>query len=160
VLSLACWLTAAAAACAGGSAPAAPGPAAPGPAEPVQVALRDLAGKEWVLQSWDADEAAPASPRVTLTYKDDRFSGRSGCNQYFTSVTPGAEPGQLVVGAIASTKMACAQPILAVESRFQQQLGQVTRFALRDGKLALAYAKKDASDGMMLFVVGDTAAPR
>ena len=78
VLSLACWLTAAAAACAGGSAPA-----APGPAEPVQVALRDLAGKEWVLQSWDADEAAPASPRVTLTYKDDRFSGRSGCNQYW-----------------------------------------------------------------------------
>ena len=155
VLSLACWLTAAAAACAGSTAPV-----APGLAEPVQVGLRDLAGKEWVLQSWDADEAAPASPRVTLTYKDERFSGRSGCNQYFASATPGAEPGQLTVGPIASTKMACAQPILAVESRFQQQLAQVTHFALRDGKLALAYAKKDASDGMMLFALGDTASPR
>jgi len=129
-------------------------------ADPIPGTLRDVAGKEWVLRSWDADEAAPREPKVTLAYKDDRFTGRSGCNQYFAEVAPGAEAGHLTVGAVAATRMACAQPIMVVETRFQQQLGKVTRFALRDGTLSLVYTKSDTTEGTMLFDPAENASLR
>ena len=146
LLAVTAWISIAALPCAGS-----PAPAGPRAADAVPGTLRDLAGKEWVLRAWDANEAAPRDPKVTLAYKDDRFMGRSGCNQYFAGVTPGAEAGQVAVGVVGATRMACAQPIMAVESRFHEQLGKVTRFALGDGKLSLVYAKADASDGTMTF---------
>jgi heat shock protein HslJ len=154
-LAVSAWMSIATLACAGS-----PSPAGPRAAEQQSASLRDLAGKEWVLRSWDVSEAAPLDPKVTLAYKDDRFVGRSGCNQYFAGVTPGAEVGQVVVGPVGATRMACAQPVMVVESRFHEQLGKVTRFALRDGGLALVYTKADASEGTMQLEPAETATPR
>lgn len=153
-LAVSAWISIATLACSGTRLPA-----GPRPSEQVSGSLRDVAGKEWVLRQWDAGEDAPADPRVTLAYKDERFVGRSGCNQYFAPVTPGAEAGRLAVGPVGATRMACAQPVMAVETRFHEQLGKVTRFALRDGRLALAYTKSDATDGTMTFELSGAASP-
>jgi uncharacterized protein (DUF885 family)/heat shock protein HslJ len=112
--------------------------------------LADLGGKEWVLRSWASGEDAPPKPEVTLEYKDGRFAGRSGCNRYFASVTPGGRPGDIVIGPAGGTRMACPSDVMAVEARFLKQLGAVTRFGLPDGRLALDW-KDGAAVATMLF---------
>lgn len=98
-----------------------------------------LAGSEWVLRSWQQDETVPAEPRVTLTYKDGQFLGRGGCNRYFAKVQPGKAPGDLSVGPVGATKMACLGPGMAIETRYFQQLDAVTKFGFLAGRLALTY---------------------
>lgn len=115
-----------------------------------RLSLDILAGQEWVLRAWDRDEPALAEPEVTLTYADGRFSGNNGCNNYFAGAEDGDSPGELTIGMVGATKMFCPDPAGAIELRFEQLLGSVTRYGFMAGQLMLAY-EYEGHFGMMLF---------
>src|SRR5262245_50610646 len=52
-------------------------------AKPGRLTLETIGNAEWVLRSWDPKQPAPAHPAVTLFFKEGRFTGNSGCNNYF-----------------------------------------------------------------------------
>jgi len=116
-----------------------------------RLSLATLAGSAWVLRAWDTPEPAGSEPVVTLAYDAGRFSGASGCNRYSAGVTAGDSPGEMSVGQIAATRMACPEPQSSVEARFLRQLGGARTFGFRLGQLAIFYASSDGSRGTMLF---------
>jgi heat shock protein HslJ len=116
-----------------------------------RLSVATLGGTVWALRAWDITETAPPEPIVTLTYDAGRFSGSSGCNRYFAGVEGGATAGQVTVGALAGTRMACPEPQSSVEARFLEQLGAARTFGFMVGRLAIAYTRRDGSPGTMLF---------
>jgi len=114
------------------------------------VPLTTIAGTEWVLREWGKDESASAKPEVTLLFIEGRFTGHSGCNRYFASVKEEREAGQVTVGLVGGTRMACPEPVMAVETRFLEQLGRVKKIGLLGTRLTLSY--EQGSDwNTMLF---------
>ena len=87
---------------------------------------------------------------MTLAYADGQFTGSSGCNRFFTSVSEGDSPGSLSVGPVGATRMACPDETMAVETRFLEQLSSVKKYGLVATQLALFY-QRDGHSGVMLF---------
>lgn len=120
--------------------------------EPVKnigtLSLRDLAGKEWRLSYLALNEAAPAEPQLILRLDQNRVSGFGGCNRYFGEIKEGA-PGQLTIGPLAGTRMACGDDVDRLESRFQSALQRSTQYGFLAGKLALTYHIDDAVQTML-----------
>jgi heat shock protein HslJ len=110
-----------------------------------------LEDTEWVLRSWAWNESAPAAPEVTFEVEGDRISGRSGCNRFFGTLTAGEMAGDLKVGPLNSTRMACPESAMAIESRFLEQMGGIEKFGFLATRLALTYKQKDGAIGTMLF---------
>jgi heat shock protein HslJ len=115
-----------------------------------RLSLDTIGGTEWVLRSWSWDEPAPSEPRVTLRFEGGKLVGTAGCNRYFAPVTAGRLPGSVTVGPAGATRMACAAPAMAAESRFLGQLAGVTKFDFRSTRLALTY-RRQGGVGTMLF---------
>lgn len=117
-----------------------------------QVSLADLAGVEWHLTYFGRDNPVPADVKITLTVDDGRIAGSSGCNRYFANI---AEPqsGSLSVSAIGTTRMACSDDAMAVESRYLQAVAGVMKYGYLAGKLALSYPSDDGFD--ILLFAGD-----
>ena len=124
------------------------------PLSTTTVSLDALAGSAWILREWNVSEPAAATPPVSLTYEAGRFTGSSGCNRYFATVTLGTSPDQIRVGPAGGTRMACPEPQSSTETRFLEQLGNARRFALSAGRLTIDYAKADGATGTMLFYRG------
>jgi len=116
-----------------------------------RLSLDTLAGTAWVLRAWEVTEPNVSEPVVSLAYDKGRFTGSSGCNRYFAGVEGGAMPGDLKIGPLAGTRMACPDPQSAVETRFLEQLGGAQRFGFMLGRLAISYARGNGSSGTMLF---------
>lgn len=116
------------------------------------LSLADLAGPEWVLFRLDQDEPVAAQPEITLVFDGNRISGKSACNRYFAAVKPASRlPDEISVSRIGSTRMACPDEVMALETRYLEALADVTRFSFVAGKLALTW-KKDGATRTMLFV--------
>ncbi|MDH4067071.1 MAG: META domain-containing protein, partial [Acidobacteriota bacterium] len=115
-----------------------------------RLSIETIAGAEWVLRAWDLDEPAPAAPEVTLMVDGDRLSGSSGCNRYNATVKAGEAPGELSIGPMMSTRMACPEPEMAVETRFGRQMGAVRKMQFVVGRLVLTF-EKNGSFGAMAF---------
>jgi hypothetical protein len=109
-----------------------------------------LTGTDWILRSWNPNESAPSSPLVLLEYAEGRFQGSGGCNRFFASVTEGTLPGEIVVGPVGSTQMACPDQDMKTEYRFLANLGTATKFGYYLGHLALTCGAGD-SISVMLF---------
>jgi heat shock protein HslJ len=60
-------------------------------------------------------------------------------------------PGEVKVGPLAGTRMACPEPQSSVEARFLEQLGGARTFGFMLGRLAISYTRGDGSRGTMLF---------
>jgi heat shock protein HslJ len=119
------------------------------PEEPTKLA--DLTGREWVLAAFDRDDPAPAEPEITLVVEEQRFAGGSGCNRYSAGVEAGEAPGSLVLTAgAAATRMACPEPVMALESRYLRALGAVTGYSLAGDELTLTY-ETDGATAELLF---------
>lgn len=115
--------------------------AATGATGRVAVAVIDgalpLTRTEWVLASWGTGQAPPlAGAAPTLAFSEGMVNGRTGCNSYFAPASSLHE-GQLVLGVAGSTLMACAEDLMAQESRFMAALDGVTGYELIDGDLYL-----------------------
>jgi heat shock protein HslJ len=94
------------------------------------------------------NEAAPQEPRITLRVDEYRVSGSGGCNRYSGEVRSGA-PGQLTVGPLAGTRMACGEDIDRLENRFLTAFQSVTGYGFLAGKLALTYRNGDNVQTML-----------
>jgi heat shock protein HslJ len=123
----------------------------PTPPEPRgRLALTAVADRAWVLRAWHLGEAAPATPAVTLVFKDGRLSGNAGCNNYFLEAKDGDVPGEWILGRTGSTEKLCPRPVMDAEARFLQQLRRATRYGFHLGRLAVTYPTADGV-GTMLF---------
>jgi heat shock protein HslJ len=109
-----------------------------------------LEGGEWVLRAWSLEEDAASEPEVTLRAADGGWAGTSGCNRYTVGVVAGESPGDVKLGPIAGTRMACPDPAGAIEARFLGALGSVSRIQFLGGRLALRY-EAGAESGLLLF---------
>jgi heat shock protein HslJ len=110
--------------------------------KPGRLTLETIGNTEWVLRSWDLKAPAPKQPPVTLIFKDGRFTGSSGCNNYFAPVKEGSIPGDVEVGAIGTTRKSCPNNEMSVERRFLDQLARVRKFSFLVTQLALSWEKE------------------
>lgn len=90
-----------------------------------------LAG-EWVAELV-AGEPVVEGTRVTMQFEDGRVFGSGGCNRFQGGYT--IEEGELVIGNLASTMMACPEPIMEQERRFHESVGEAAEIRLEEGKL-------------------------
>ncbi len=110
-----------------------------------------LEGTSWTLRSWGHGQPVPVPGAVTLEAGPGTARGSSGCNQYAGRVEDGSFPGELAVADLAVTRMACADPLMATERRFLEQLGAVGKFAFFGGRLALSYRNGEEGWDRMVF---------
>jgi heat shock protein HslJ len=115
----------------------------PASAAPV-VASVDLAGTSWVLSSLDGDLPL-AGTTVTLQFgQDGTVAGSDGCNRFSTTYTQ--EGYDLTIDQpMASTMMACLEPVMDQSLAFMSALEQTANFTgterqliLQDGNRILA----------------------
>ncbi len=91
-------------------------------------------------------QAISADAYITAQFSaDGQVGGSSGCNQYSGTYT--VSGSQLEIAApLASTLMACSQPIMDLESAYLTALAEVKSFAISGDELTL----KDADDQPVL----------
>jgi heat shock protein HslJ len=112
--------------------------------------FQDIMGKEWHLIRPDREEPGPDAPEVTLSFDGKRLTGNSGCNRYFAGVTEGGIPGDLTIGMIGGTRMACPGEVMELESRYLESLGNVIKYGFLNGQLALTW-QQDGITKTLLF---------
>lgn len=102
-----------------------------------------LQNTTWQLQS------AKSQPPITVRFSADKLGGFSGCNQFSASYQQ--RLNQLKVGAIASTKKACAPSQMQLEQQFLSQVARVQRYEInRQGNLQLFFQQSNQS-GVLTF---------
>ena len=109
----------------------------------------DLSGVEWVLTHLSRNEPAPENSSITIVFEGDKISGSGGCNRYFAEVTE-ASPGDITIGEIGSTMMACPDEVMQLEGRYLKAVGEVAGYSFLAGKLVLAYRDGDVVEAMLL----------
>jgi heat shock protein HslJ len=121
-----------------------------------RLSLETLGKTEWVLRSWALKDSPPKQPIVTLAFKDGRFTGSGGCNNYFAPAKEGNIPGDVKVGAVGTTRKSCRENEMAVERRFLDQLVRVKKYGFSIARLALSWEK----DGVWKTMLFDKRQPR
>lgn len=99
---------------------------APPPSEAI---VSDLAGTAWVLQELGGATLVDVEPSLTFG-GDGTVSGSAGCNTFSGTYT--LDGATLAFGPLATTKMACADPTMFVESAFLAAMAGVTGWS-QDG---------------------------
>lgn len=87
-----------------------------------------IEGPTWRLTDLRGFDAAalPGGPQsVTARFKGGRVDGFSGCNRYFGSYS--FKQGQLVIGSLAGSMMACDPSAMALETAVQRALSGAFR---------------------------------
>jgi heat shock protein HslJ len=112
-------------------------------------------GTTWTLTtiaSGDAVSSVLNGTEVTAGFTADAtVSGSGGCNRYSGSYTWTGD--QLSFSPLASTKMACADDVMAQESVFLASMGDVASFAIEGSQLTLS----DGSGALLLGFDGIAA---
>ncbi len=108
----------------------------------------------WTLESFAAAEWAEAPlPGIAFSLeivKGGRVAGSSGCNR-FTGRYEAGRTGSLSFGTLASTRMACPEPVMGQERRYLSALDHTTGFGLAGGKLRLT---DEEGNILLVFVRG------
>jgi len=115
------------------------------------LSLADLDGTHWILKRFAWNAPAPPEPEISLAFDGTRITGTSGCNRYGAQVVEGKLPGEMSVGLIAGTRMACAEEVMELEDRFLETLGAVHHYTFMTGDLILSWSRDDLG-GTMIFV--------
>jgi heat shock protein HslJ len=111
-------------------------------AKPGRLTLETIGNAEWILRSWDPKQPAPPHPTITLFFKEGRFTGSSGCNNYFAPAKEGKIPGDVEVGPAGTTRKSCPDKEMSVERRYLDQLVRVKKFGFMVTQLALSWEKE------------------
>ena len=101
----------------------------------------NLAGTSWVLSSLDGNLPVPDTT-VTLQFgADGTASGTDGCNRYSTTFTQ--DGANLTINQpMASTMMACPEPVMNQAAAYTAALATVTGFTASERQLVL-FARTD-----------------
>jgi heat shock protein HslJ len=97
-----------------------------------------LQGPTWALTSVGTT-TVPIAINVTAIFKDGRVTGASGCNTFSASYT--VDGARLTIGAIGGTKVACAPPVMAVETAYVKALATVTSYEIGQSGLLVLTAR-------------------
>ncbi|HET9346290.1 MAG TPA: META domain-containing protein [Candidatus Limnocylindrales bacterium] len=121
-LAVMALLPALAACSAAGGAPSAPG-------------AEDLSGTSWTLV--DLGGTAPAEgTSATLAFDAaDAVSGKTGCNSFNGQAA--IDGSAIDFGPLATTRMACPEPQMSLETAYLGALDAATSWKIEDGKLIL-----------------------
>ena len=97
---------------------------------------QDLTGNLWLLNELNG-QAPITGTVITAEFDDDgRVAGSSGCNNYSTSYT--VDSKQLTFSEpMASTMMACPEPIMEQERDYSQALADTAEFEIKNDELIL-----------------------
>ncbi len=98
-------------------------------------AYNNSLGGHWILSN--INNSAYSGTRITLQVENNKVSGFSGCNRYFTSTTQQGG-GVLNFGFIGSTKMLCSNhESNQLEAAYLRSLRLVRSYQLRGNQLIL-----------------------
>ena len=108
------------------------------------VATSSLPGVTWRLVQING-QSAVAGVAVTAPFETpNRVSGSGGCNRYTGAAT--ADNGQLAVGALAATRMYCAEAgVAAQEDAYFSALGKAKGYTVLGTELRLSAEKGDTT---------------
>lgn len=102
-----------------------------------RLSLALLAGEEWQVAAIDG-EPLPAGVRPpAVLFDGGRIAGFAGCNR-FTGTIEETAPGEIGIGPLALTRMACPGPAMEVERRFTASLAAATRWGYVAGRVVLS----------------------
>jgi heat shock protein HslJ len=108
-----------------------------------------LASTDWVLTEMDGQPVDASGKPPTLLVQYDKVVGFGGCNRY-TGALKETAPGQVRIGPLASTRMACPPAAMELEDKFTTRMNKVTRYSFRAGQLALGWEDKQGR-GLLVF---------
>lgn len=113
-------------------------PAAPS-TKPAPTGGAALAGAEWAVFEINGAGIVPNST-PTIKFEEGRVFGAGSCNRFMGGYTVAADGLQLQMSQMASTMMACPDPLMQQEGAFLKTLGAVTGYSVADGVLTLKTA--------------------
>jgi heat shock protein HslJ len=118
-------------------------------ATPSDPTLGGLANTVWSLVSYgpaDAPVAVVPETPVTATFSAQGVAGTSGCNSYSGPFE--YNENAISFGALISTKMACAEDVMAQENAYFAALASASSYMITGGQLQVTY------DGGVLTFAG------
>lgn len=108
-----------------------------------------LEGKEWKLSALNGNKLVTDS-KITALFKDGKLSGSGGCNR-FTASYQLKDKILTVNPQIASTMMACPQPLMNQEQTFLEALAGSKEYKVdNQGNLQITYQTKTGK-GLLTF---------
>jgi heat shock protein HslJ len=113
------------------------------------LSLSAIGDIDWTLEELDGQPLGPGGKAPTFRVSGGVASGYGGCNRYTGPVTESA-PGNISVGELASTRMACPDAQMSLEDRFLADLKHVTAYAFLEGRLALNW-QDGSRDGLLVL---------
>ncbi len=123
--------------------------------EQIAEARQNMLGS-WTLQNASDLPAMPGNILLTLradSVQDDKqlaVNGFSGVNHFVGRATVKWPQQQLVFGNLAGTRMMGPEPRMQFEQAFIKQMGEVSSFSFKEGKLEL----KTLSGATLTFLRG------
>jgi heat shock protein HslJ len=107
--------------------------------------LASLDGTSWSLAE---GEGIPIPDGVTMTiaFAAGRVSGSGGCNRFTGTYEEAGE--SISFGALATTRMACADEVMAAERTYLAALETVSSWTATDAELVLS---DDAADELLRY---------
>jgi heat shock protein HslJ len=124
-----------------------------------RISARDLEGPVWRLELLDRNQPVPRGVAVTASFAGGTIQGSSGCNRYSAAVEGADASERIGFGPVASTRMACPDPVGSFEVRYLAALDGAQAFGFLVGKLSLSYRIGERT-GVMLFSPDSTVAAR
>jgi heat shock protein HslJ len=129
---------------------------------PAAVPIEAIAGRKWIVDSLrPSPDNAFAWSRLGISLELDaaarRASGFGGCNRWFAAFTSDAQ-GSLSFGPAGSTKMACMEPVgaMEMEQAFFDRLQTVASYRLSEDHL---YLESDDGASGMVLILDDADSP-
>jgi heat shock protein HslJ len=130
---------------AGTSAEAAPTAEVPTPAAAAASAFTETKWELVAIHPNDGDAITPDPGAVpTLEFNAElsadgvlRVVGFSGCNHFFGDYTTGADGSLSLPAPVGMTKVACAEPIQALETALLKSLAGASGYSLENGVLTI-----------------------
>jgi len=97
--------------------------------------LSGLAGSQWKPAKIHDSPVASDSPQRLVFEADKGVNGHAGCNRFFGPAA--IRDGELSIGPLATTRMACPEPIAAEETRFLDALHSARYLSRTASELSL-----------------------
>lgn len=111
------------------------------PSAPPAVDPEPILGVNWTAEEIGGIAVTPEQSTISIG-RDKRAGGRGGCNSYFTQAEVNGD--RLAFAAVAATRMACEETVMAQEAVFFDALAATRFWRLVGEKLVLVDAEGEA----------------
>jgi len=102
-----------------------------------------LDGTSWVLAAYRKTAPIPGT-EITAAFRGGQVTGNAGCNSYFGSYE--AQGGEISVGAVGSTEMACMDPegVMEQELEYLKHLSDAQTYQIEGDRLTIYWDNHEA----------------